>query len=114
MSVRRKRLEAGMTQAELAEAADVTDETVSRLERGAYEPSLSTMMAVTEALGVGLEMLDGGGTVAGDQKKDVNPQVRRLAERAAQLDPAAVRALIALADLMPVRQDAGGKKPRKK
>lgn len=111
MRIRELRVQAGMTQAQLAEAADVTDETISRIERGAYEPALSTMMAVTRALGVGLEYLETG-VVAGDGKHEQNPQVRRLAERAEKLDPAAVKALITLAELMPTKPDAKGK-PRK-
>jgi DNA-binding XRE family transcriptional regulator len=37
--VREARVHADLTQAELAEAAGVTDETISRIERGAYEPA---------------------------------------------------------------------------
>ena len=113
MNVRQARIKAGLTQAELAEAADVTDETISRIERGAYEPALSTMLSVTQALGVGLDFVETG-VVAADSKNDVNPQIRRLAQRAAQLDPAAVKALIALAEMMPTRQEPAMKKPKKK
>jgi transcriptional regulator with XRE-family HTH domain len=38
-NLRRLRLAAGLTQAELAELADVTDATLSRIERGRFAPS---------------------------------------------------------------------------
>ncbi len=48
---------AGLTQAKLAERVDVTVETISRLERGAATPSLASLAAIAEALGVELPEL---------------------------------------------------------
>ncbi len=50
------RLFLGFTQAELAEMAGVTRETVSRLERGDY-PSRRTADRIAAALSVGVETL---------------------------------------------------------
>ena len=55
--VKSARERAGLTQAKLAEDAGITDETVSRLERGAYEPSLATILAIARALGTTVEAL---------------------------------------------------------
>ncbi len=57
--VRDARVSAGLTQAGLAEAAAISDETVSRIERGAYEPAISTAVALANALGVSLDALTG-------------------------------------------------------
>lgn len=46
-----------LTQAELAEIADVTPETISRLERGAAMPSLTRLSEIANALGVELRDL---------------------------------------------------------
>lgn len=59
LNVRALRRVRGLTQAALAELAGVTDETVSRLERGAFEPSLSTAIAIAKALEVSLDELLG-------------------------------------------------------
>jgi len=47
----------GLTQAQLAEAANVTSETISRLERGAAMPSLTRLSEIAAALGVELRDL---------------------------------------------------------
>jgi transcriptional regulator with XRE-family HTH domain len=50
--MRRVRKRLGMTQAELAEAADLHEQFVSQLERGARSATLDTVDAVAAALGV--------------------------------------------------------------
>ena len=47
----------GLTQAELAEVADVASETISRLERGAAMPSLTRLNDIATALGTELRDL---------------------------------------------------------
>ncbi|MEN9797714.1 MAG: Helix-turn-helix domain [Pseudomonadota bacterium] len=48
---------AGMTQSRLAERAGIEVQSLSRIERGAYEPSLSTAVALAAALGMTLDLL---------------------------------------------------------
>lgn len=50
------RRKAEMTQQELAEGIRVAPETISRLETGAFSPSLKTLMKISEVLGV--EVMD--------------------------------------------------------
>ena len=58
-NVKAARRRAGLTQEALAEAAAVSPETVSRIERGAFEPSLSTAIAISEALEISIDRLAG-------------------------------------------------------
>lgn len=53
-NVSRLRKEAALTQEELAQRIGVEPETVSRMERGATVPSLSTVEMIAEALGIRL------------------------------------------------------------
>jgi transcriptional regulator with XRE-family HTH domain len=53
------RSRARLTQAQLAERANITDETISRIERGAFEPSLSTLHDIADALGASVDELIG-------------------------------------------------------
>ena len=114
-AVRAARDKAGLTQAGLAEAADISDETVSRIERGAYEPAVSTLIALADALGVSVEQLVGragrGRLIAAR-----SPLVARLAERADALPHEGVQALLRLAQMLPEKRqaEAGGKEPSKK
>lgn len=48
------RRKAGMTQAELAQAADVRIETISRIEHGKQLPGTRTLRRLSQALGVDL------------------------------------------------------------
>jgi transcriptional regulator with XRE-family HTH domain len=52
--VAQHRKAAGLTQAELAERVDVTTETISRLERGAFVPRTSRLNDIANAMGVKL------------------------------------------------------------
>ena len=58
-TLRRERLRAGLTQPELAERARLSVTMVQNLERPSYaaNPRLSTLLAVAEALGVGVDAL---------------------------------------------------------
>jgi transcriptional regulator with XRE-family HTH domain len=101
------RLRAGLTQAALAEACGVTDETISRIERGRYEPAVSTLLRLAEALDLSLDQLAGEGerlAPGGSSKRasgPTSPIVRRLRARIDALTPRAQRALLALAELLP-------------
>ena len=57
--IRRLRLLRGWSQAALAEAADLTVEGVSRIERGARAPRVSTLRAIAGALTVPISALLG-------------------------------------------------------
>jgi len=46
------RLEAGMTQAKLAEKSNLSIDSISRIERGDRAPSLESLEKIAEALGV--------------------------------------------------------------
>jgi transcriptional regulator with XRE-family HTH domain len=104
------RLRSGLTQAQLAEASGVTDETISRIERGRYEPAVSTLFRLAEALDVSLDRLAGdpgrdGAARASDGssrgRPRLSPIVRRLRARIDVLTPEAQRALLALAEQLP-------------
>jgi transcriptional regulator with XRE-family HTH domain len=95
------RLRAGLTQAQLAEASGVTDETISRIERGFYEPAVSTLFQLAEALDVSVDQL------ARDSEKErgdarapsaTSPLVRRLRARIDELAPAQQQLLLAMAE----------------
>ena len=49
-AIRKRRLQLGMTQADLAAKADIADETVSRIERGRMTPSVEIAEKVASAL----------------------------------------------------------------
>jgi transcriptional regulator with XRE-family HTH domain len=110
--VRHARERTGLTQAALAEATGVTDETVGRLERGAFEPTLATLVAVADALGEGLDTLvrqpppRRTASRAAESAPMQSPLARRLAERAELLPPESVRLLLRLAELLPAQVDA--------
>jgi len=104
------RLRSGLTQAQLAEASGVTDETISRIERGRYEPAVSTLFRLAEALEVSLDRLAGDPAREGARgghgppsrgKTRLSPVVRRLRARIDVLTPDAQRALLALAEQLP-------------
>jgi transcriptional regulator with XRE-family HTH domain len=99
------RIRAGLTQAALAEACGVTDETISRIERGRYEPAVSTLLRLAEALNLGLDQLAGESErPARRAVSSTSLIVRRLRARIDVLTPHAQRALLALAELLPEQQ----------
>ena len=56
------RKEQGLTQAELAEKVDMSDRTISRIEVGAVEPELNSLVAISKILNVSIEYLLREGT----------------------------------------------------
>jgi transcriptional regulator with XRE-family HTH domain len=109
--VRAIRDRAGLTQADLAERASVSDETISRIERGAFEPAISTIVPVAEALGVSVDSLLGGRATRAI-RNPTSALVQQLAVRAAQLDVSSQRALLRLAELLPTAKPSK-KRPRR-
>jgi len=67
--IKKLRNRAGLTQAQLAERVDISDEFLSRMERGAKAPSLHTAEKVARALGVSMkELFDFDAVPAVDSK----------------------------------------------
>ena len=56
-SVKFARLEAGMTQQELADKAEVTRQTISLIEKGEYNPSLNLCLEICYAVNKSLDDL---------------------------------------------------------
>jgi putative transcriptional regulator len=71
-AVRRARLLAELTQAELAAGAGVTRQTIVAVEAGDYAPSVYLALAIAERLGSTVEELFGqtATTLAGDAEKE--------------------------------------------
>lgn len=87
--VRRARRLAGMTQRELAAAAGVPQATVGRIETGATQPRLETVLLLCNAAGRDLELTERAG--AGVDRTLVRENLRRTpAARAQQLADDAV------------------------
>ena len=59
MLIRARRRELGLTQEDLATKAGIDTKQVSRLENGAHEPKLSTMLSLLAALDVEILLQDG-------------------------------------------------------
>lgn len=56
-NIRQHREDINMTQQQLADLVDVRRETISRLEKNAYNPSLELAMRIAEVLGKRIEDL---------------------------------------------------------
>lgn len=56
--LKEKRQRKGWTQQQLADAAEVSQSTISRLERGLHEPDWLVLHGVLTALCVGLELVE--------------------------------------------------------
>ena len=90
-NVRRFRIEAGMTQAELAAAADLADATVSRIERNRMVPSVKLAERIARSLGGGVTV----DRLFGPPKKreeapKIRPSVARLVALVRSLDDGVV------------------------
>jgi transcriptional regulator with XRE-family HTH domain len=89
-SIRHAREAAGLTQARLAEAAGIAEQSLSRLERGAYEPALSTVWAIAHVLGVSLdELVDGPAQPKRHADDDLHARVMMATDRFGDLPPKA-------------------------
>jgi transcriptional regulator with XRE-family HTH domain len=95
-TVRKLRAAAGLTQAELAERADLAFETISRIESGREPPSLRTAMALADAFGVSLDEVTGRRR-APARPETLLPEVRRLLTAVNAVEPTVVAHLTALA-----------------
>jgi transcriptional regulator with XRE-family HTH domain len=105
--IREARKAAGLTQAGLAETVGLAPETVSRLEHGAFAPSVPTLIDIADALGVGLDALARGSPATGRRPAAGAPADRRLVVRISRLAPATRRIVADLVALLPA-----GRRPR--
>ncbi len=108
--IRELRAAQGMSQAELAERVGLTDEAVSRAERGVTLPTVRTLGSIARALGVGLAELAEGGAPAGSPPRTVasdelaeyaSPELKRLRRLLPELEPRSLARLLDLALLLP-------------
>jgi len=83
--LRELRTEPKLTQARLAEAAGIEVQSLSRIERGEYEPSLSACVALAEALGVTVDVIARGASSARPDPSAA--RMRMLIHRASTLTP---------------------------
>ncbi len=98
-----------LTQANLAERAGITDETVSRVERGAFEPTLSTAVLLAQALETRLDTLTGRDREEEPLPHPLAPNVQRLVDLVLALDPDAQAALLRMAELLYQKRRPGAK-----
>jgi transcriptional regulator with XRE-family HTH domain len=90
-NVRRLRVEAGLTQGQLAERADMADATISRIERGRLEPSSTLVAKLAQALKVRVDDLLGSPKDAhGKPKARLRPSISKLVAVVEDLDDGAV------------------------
>jgi transcriptional regulator with XRE-family HTH domain len=74
--LREARKRAGLTQTQLAEAADLALETVSRVERGVQSPTVDNLQTMARVLGTSLATLVGEGGEAPIEQ--LPPEVGRI------------------------------------
>ena len=114
-SVRSHRKAAGLTQAELAERADLAFETISRIETAREPPSLRTVISLADALSLPLDVVVGRTTAApGVQAtQPATPDLRRLLSFASRIETGMLRHLVAVARALSERAAPEGARRRK-
>lgn len=85
--IRRARLERGMTQSELAQAARVGANYIPRLERGELVPSVEAAFRIARALGLSLDEMCGTRATP----KKAGPELGETLGRLQKTDAAALR-----------------------
>jgi transcriptional regulator with XRE-family HTH domain len=102
VSIRKARLARGFTQAQLAEAVEITVESLSRAETGAILPTVETLGRIATVLDLTLDALVGRdqSLMAADSCAD-SPEHRRLKRHIDALPLSTVRKLLALVELLP-------------
>jgi putative transcriptional regulator len=94
-ALREARAARGWSQAELASTVGCSTETISRIEREAFEPALSTMADLAGALGLTIDELVTGNSRAKDLRADERNWLRIYE----QLPPQARQSLITLGQM---------------
>jgi transcriptional regulator with XRE-family HTH domain len=102
-NLRAARRAAGLTQAELAEAVGITNESLSRAERGTILPTVRTLSRLATVLGTTLDALAGRVPPALGEGPPSTADARRmrLQRHLAALDDRTVARLLALVELLP-------------
>jgi transcriptional regulator with XRE-family HTH domain len=70
-ALRSRRKQLGLTQEGLGQRAGLAAKHVSRIENGTHEPKVSTLFALTSALGLELAMGEAGKVVSVPSVKDI-------------------------------------------
>lgn len=69
-NIKRIRKNKGLTQEKLARLADISNNTLVKIEMGmAKEPTITTMIKIADALGVSIDELVGRGQFKNDNRK---------------------------------------------
>ena len=84
--IRKLRKDAGLTQAKVAEMANISDEFLSRVERGIKAPSILTAERVADALGVTIAYLFTFGEGTSDAYDDILERLAALLRTADAAD----------------------------
>jgi transcriptional regulator with XRE-family HTH domain len=102
--IRTMRRARNLTQEQLAEAADVTVESLSRAERGTILPSVLTLAKLARALRTSMDVLAGNEApvTPPDGRRDY-PELTRLKRQLDELDRGTVAHLLAIVDRLPRR-----------
>lgn len=97
-NLRDLRQQKGMTQGQLAEAAETTDATISRIERGRFSPSQDLLGRFADALGV--DPADLVARERKDKKPTLRPAEARLLALIRNLNEAAIDDVVRALKLM--------------
>lgn len=97
--VKRAREARHLTQAALAEAAETSPETISRVERGMLEPSASLLARLALALGTTMDSLAGLSPQKAVRSNN-GPEVKRVVRQLRRLSPDAVRRIGAVVEMI--------------
>ena len=113
-SVRVHRKAAGLTQAELAERANLAFETISRIESGREPPSLRTAISLADALTLPLDVVVGRTTTPplAEAMPPARTDVRRLIALASGVEARTLRHVVAI--VRGLSQRAAPKRSRSK
>ena len=118
-ALRAARERAGLTQAQLAERASTTDETVGRIERGLLEPGFLIILGLRDAFGLALDSLFSDRSKSVDSPPE-QPGTDRISRAYSRLSSVDRRALLSIAEHLPSSSKArpgrsrrSGKRKRK-
>ncbi|MCL5774247.1 MAG: helix-turn-helix transcriptional regulator [Firmicutes bacterium] len=96
--IKQARLEADMTQEELAEAVEITPNYISMLERGRKNPSIQILKKIADVLGVSISFLTD--SEEDEKMKALSPKKIKLIKHIYELEPDKVEVLLKLAETL--------------
>lgn len=97
--LRESRVAAHVSQAKLSDQTGISIGTISRLERGVYEPSISTLYFMSQALGATLDFLIMGSVQDAPLPMD-SSITRKLCTHLLKFKPSDQRLLLAIIDVI--------------